>query len=245
MPAKKPISTAKKASKDVAASKPSKAKKLSLEASPTMNHEPTEEKKQPFITPTPSFTNTPMPNSSKEKQDKPKSKLATANNTVKDASSKPEVNPKWANFIKKQHERLLHLKDVVLDSMNAVAKDALRVKAEGSEANAFGMHQADAGSDAYDRDFALSILSQEQNSLYEIDEALKRVENGSYGICEISGKKIPQARLEALPFTRYTVECQAELEKQNRYKARQPVTSLFNLDEEAGDDDDGSSDSKD
>ena len=48
------------------------------------------------------------------------------------------------------------------------------------------MHQADAGSDAYDRDFALSILSQEQNSLYEIDEALKRIDDGSYGVCEIS-----------------------------------------------------------
>ena len=59
--------------------------------------------------------------------------------------------------------------------MNGVAKDSLRSRAEGSEASAFGMHQADAGSDAYDRDFALSLLSQEQDSLYEIDEALKRI----------------------------------------------------------------------
>jgi RNA polymerase-binding transcription factor DksA len=59
-----------------------------------------------------------------------------------------------------------------------------------SEASAFGMHQADAGSDAYDRDFALSLLSQEQDALYEIEEALKRVEAGTYGICEMSGKPI-------------------------------------------------------
>jgi DnaK suppressor protein len=138
-------------------------------------------------------------------------------------------------FEHRQREKLLALKDTLLDSMNGVAKDSLRSRAEGSEASAFGMHQADAGSDAYDRDFALSLLSQEQDSLYEIDEALKRIENGTYGVCEMSGKLIPHARLEALPFTRYTVECQAELEKRNRFqRVRQPVISLFGLSEEEG-----------
>lgn len=123
--------------------------------------------------------------------------------------------------------------------MSGVAKDTLRSRAEGSEGSAFGMHQADAGSDAYDRDFALSLLSQEQNSLYEIDMALKRIDNGKYGVCEISGKAIPQPRLEALPFTRYTVECQADLEKNSRFRARQPVTPIFNVgdDDSDGDDD--------
>jgi RNA polymerase-binding transcription factor DksA len=132
--------------------------------------------------------------------------------------------------------------------MNGVAKDSLRSRAEGSEASAFGMHQADAGSDAYDRDFALSLLSQEQDSLYEIDEALKRIEIGTYGICEMSGKAIPHARLEALPFTRYTVECQAELEKRNRLqRIRQPVVSLFGLSDEesAEEDEESSSETKD
>jgi len=151
-------------------------------------------------------------------------------------------------FHVKQRERLLALKDTLLDSMSGVARDSLRSRADGSEASAFGMHQADAGSDAYDRDFALSLLSQEQDSLYEIDEALKRLETGSYGVCEMSGKPIPHPRLEALPFTRYTVQCQAELEKRNRFqRVRQPVTSLFGLNEDEGgdgDDDDSSSDSK-
>lgn len=166
-----------------------------------------------------------------------------------DAPATPAENGKQSVFFGKQRERLLALKDTLLDSMNGVAKDSLRSRAEGSEASAFGMHQADAGSDAYDRDFALSLLSQEQDSLYEIDEALKRIELGSYGVCEMSGKPIPHARLEALPFTRYTVECQAELEKRNRFqRVRQPVTSLFGLaDEEGGetDDEDTSSDTKD
>ncbi|HEY4257074.1 MAG TPA: TraR/DksA C4-type zinc finger protein [Candidatus Udaeobacter sp.] len=136
-------------------------------------------------------------------------------------------------FIHKQKEKLLQLRDAMVDSMAGVAQDTLRSRAEGSEASAFGMHQADAGSDAYDRDFALSLLSQEQDALYEIDEALKRIELGTYGKCEMSGKSIPHARLEAIPFARFTVECQSQLEKQSRAsRVRQSVTSLFGLTEE-------------
>ena len=136
-------------------------------------------------------------------------------------------------FIRKQKEKLLQLRDAMVDSMAGVAQDTLRSRAEGSEASAFGMHQADAGSDAYDRDFALSLLSQEQDALYEIDEALKRIELGTYGKCEMSGKSIPHARLEAIPFARFTVECQSQLEKQSRAsRVRQSVTSLFGLTEE-------------
>lgn len=177
---------------------------------------------------------------------KPASGSKTA--APEDQALPPHDGKNQQQFFQQQRERLLALKDTLLDSMSGVAKDSLRSRAEGSEASAFGMHQADAGSDAYDRDFALSLLSQEQDSLYEIDEALKRIENGTYGTCEMSGKPIPQARLEALPFTRYTVECQAELEKRSRYqRQRQPVSSLFGLtDEEGGegDDEESSSDQK-
>jgi len=141
-----------------------------------------------------------------------------------------KTNLKLNPFLTKQRARLLQLKDTLLDSMSGVARGNLHA---GSETSAFGMHQADAGSDAYDRDFALSILSQEQNSLYEIDEALKRIENGDYGKCEICNKPIPHVRLEARPFTRYTVDCQEELEKrQYRQNARLPINSLFGLTEE-------------
>jgi RNA polymerase-binding protein DksA len=125
---------------------------------------------------------------------------------------------------------LLELKDSLVDSMNGMANETLRARAEGSEASAFGMHQADAGSDAYDRDFALSLLSKEQDALYEIDEALKRIDNGTYGTCEMSGKPIPQARLEALPFARFTIECQAEYEREvGSGGSRRPLRSLFGL----------------
>ena len=142
-------------------------------------------------------------------------------------------------FVRAQKEKLLQLRDAMVDSMAGVAQDTLRARAEGSEASAFGMHQADAGSDAYDRDFALSLLSQEQDALYEIDEALKRIDLGTYGKCEMSGKPISRARLEAIPFARFTVECQSQLEKQSKAsRVRQSVTSLFGLtDEEARDGD--------
>jgi len=138
-------------------------------------------------------------------------------------------------FTSGQREKLLQLRDAMVDSMAGVAQDTLRSRAEGSEASAFGMHQADAGSDAYDRDFALSLLSQEQDALYEIDQALKRIELGTYGVCEMSGKPIMHARLEAIPFARFTVECQSQLEKQNKAsRVRQSVTSLFGLTDEEG-----------
>jgi RNA polymerase-binding transcription factor DksA len=136
-------------------------------------------------------------------------------------------------LIRQQKQKLLQLRDAMVDSMAGVAQDTLRSRAEGSEASAFGMHQADAGSDAYDRDFALSLLSQEQDALYEIDQALKRIELGTYGKCEMSGKSIPRARLEAIPFARFTVECQSQLEKQSKAsRVRQSVTSLFGLTDE-------------
>jgi RNA polymerase-binding transcription factor DksA len=94
--------------------------------------------------------------------------------------------------------------------MTGTNREAIRSSPEGSEASGSGMHQGDAGSDAYDRDFALSMLAKEQDALYEIEEALHRIKKRIYGICEMSGKRIPTPRLEAIPFARLTVECQAQ-----------------------------------
>jgi len=153
-------------------------------------------------------------------------------------AGRPMVIEKWTPppeisrsvFNKKQRTRLLELKDSLMDSVSGMANDQLRARAEGSESSAFGMHQADAGSDAYDRDFALSLLSKEQDALYEIEEALKRLDGGTYGVCEMCGKNIPQARLEALPFARFTVDCQSEYEREVvSGNGRRPVRSLFGL----------------
>jgi DnaK suppressor protein len=161
---------------------------------------------------------------------KPAKTAAAAPAAAANGRPAPAKPGKITPFMKTQRERLRALRDTMLDSMAGVAKDTLRSRPEGSEASAFGQHQADAGSDAYDKDFALSLLSQEQDALYEIEEALKRIESGTYGVCEMSGKPIPHARLEALPFARLTVECQAEFERTKRQnRSRVPVTSLFGL----------------
>jgi RNA polymerase-binding transcription factor DksA len=130
-------------------------------------------------------------------------------------------------FLERQKGRLLELRDHFLDQMQSVAQDSLRSRSENNEASAVGQHQADAGSDAYEKDFALSLLSAEQDALYEIEEALKRIEMGTYGVCEMSNKIIPPARLEAIPFARFTVECQQQLEKENRGRRRWDTAPQF------------------
>jgi RNA polymerase-binding transcription factor DksA len=139
---------------------------------------------------------------------------------------------KMTPFLIKQKKRLTDLRDAYLNSIEGVASETIRQRPEDGANSAFGMHQADAGSDAYDRDFALSLLGKEQDALYEINEALKRIEQGVYGICEMSAEKIPHERLEALPFTRYTVGCQERIERQQMGgRWNRPVRSLFGLDD--------------
>ena len=132
---------------------------------------------------------------------------------VKRAYVRPETLAKLTIFQKKQQKKLMDLSDQIMDMMYGMQQDTIKNLAEGSEANGSGMHQADAGTDSYDRDFALNVLSKEANALDEIKEALQRLELGTYGICESSGAKIPQARLEAIPFARLTVECQSQIER--------------------------------
>ena len=145
---------------------------------------------------------------------------------------------KMTPFLKKQKQRLVELRDAYLNSIEGVASETIRN--EGGDSSAFGMHQADAGSDAYDRDFALSLLGKEQDALYEINEALKRIETGTYGLCEGTGVQIPEERLEAMPFARYSVTYQEKLERsQMSGRWSRPVHSLFGLDnaDDAADDD--------
>src|SRR6266567_9069334 len=98
--------------------------------------------------------------------------------------------------------------------MNGLAKESAQ------EMAGFSLHMADSGTDNFDRDFALSLLSSDQDAVYEIEEALKRIERNTYGVCELTGKTIPRARLEAIPWTRFTVEAQAQLEKDGALRSR-------------------------
>ena len=128
-------------------------------------------------------------------------------------------------FAKKQYQRLLDLRDGILDAMYGVTHDTLK-NTDSMETGGGGMHTGDAGSDSYDRDFALNLLAKEQDALNEIEQAITRAETGVYGICEMSGERIPNERLEAIPFARYTVDCQAMWEKENGTK-RHAAASEF------------------
>jgi RNA polymerase-binding transcription factor DksA len=127
----------------------------------------------------------------------------------------PETKPVvLKGFAKAQYQKLLDLRDDLLDAMYGVTHETLK-NTDGMETGAGGQHTGDAGSDSYDRDFALNLLAKEQDSLSEIEQAISRCERGVYGICEMSGEKIPKERLEAIPFARYTVQCQARWEQEN------------------------------
>lgn len=77
---------------------------------------------------------------------------------------------------------------------------------------------AETGTDNFERETALNIASVESERLAEIDDALKRIADGTYGICEGSGKPIPKKRLEVFPSARYCVEYQEEIERAQKQR---------------------------
>jgi len=123
---------------------------------------------------------------------------------------------------------LLELRDHLIDGVNFLASDNLkRSNREASgELSGYSLHMADAGTDNFDREFALSLVSNEQDALYEIEEAIKRLEAGTYGACQMCEKLIRKERLEAVPFARMCVQCQSSLEKDKRRPA--PPGGIFN-----------------
>ena len=121
-----------------------------------------------------------------------------------------KVKAEWQKYC----QRLLDLREQLLGQMNGLAKESAQ------ELPGYSLHMADSGTDNFDRDFALSLLSSDQDAIYEIEEALKRIVKGTFGVCELTGKPIPKARLEAIPWTRFTVEAQAQLEKEGALRQR-------------------------
>ena len=121
-----------------------------------------------------------------------------------------KVKREWQKFC--QH--LLELREQLTKQMNGLAQESAQ------EMAGYSLHMADSGTDNFDRDFALSLLSSDQDAVFEIEEALKRIERKTYGVCELTGKNIPRARLEAIPWTRFTVEAQAQLEREGALKSR-------------------------
>jgi DnaK suppressor protein len=128
---------------------------------------------------------------------------------------KSRINPKWESNYRHLRELQAHF----LRQRGNLVEDA------NEERPTFSEHMADAGTDSYDRDFALGMLSSDQNALYEIEEAIQRIENGTYGICESTGKPIQRRRLDVIPWTRFTLEAEEQLEQRGAFNR----TRLGNL----------------
>lgn len=129
---------------------------------------------------------------------------------TRDHSSPRRIKPEWQKY----YNHLLELREQLMHQMNGLAKESAQ------EIPGYSLHMADSGTDNFDRDFALSLLSSDQDAVYEIEEALKRIERNTYGVCELTGKTIPKARLEAIPWARFTVQAQAQLEREGALRQR-------------------------
>ena len=121
-----------------------------------------------------------------------------------------KIKSEWTKY----YQHLLELRERLVHQMNGLAKES------AEEMAGYSLHMADSGTDNFDRDFALSLLSSDQDAVYEIEEALKRIEKDTYGVCELTGKPIPRARLDAIPWTRFTVEAQAQLEREGALRQK-------------------------
>ena len=143
---------------------------------------------------------------------------------------------------KRFYRLLVDLRSHLTEDIERHSEETLKrsAKDDAGDLSAYGQHMADAGTDTFDRDFALSMVASEQEALAEIDAAIKRINDGTYGICEITQKPIAKERLLAVPFTRYSAEAQKNLER-NRHRARTQAGLFGEMGEEGSKmmDDDG------
>jgi DnaK suppressor protein len=131
--------------------------------------------------------------------------------------SLPQTNetPLTAADIEHFKQMLLEKRREILSNVNEMEDETLkksRLNAAG-DLSSMPIHMADIGTDNYDQEFTLGLMDSERNLLKEIDDALQRIEQGVYGICEGTGRQIQKARLEAEPWARYCVEYARKLEQ--------------------------------
>jgi RNA polymerase-binding transcription factor DksA len=133
--------------------------------------------------------------------------------TTNAATSQP-VPRKWERY----YQLLIDMRDHLKEVLDLHTRETLKrsVAEDSGDISKLSSHMADNGTDTFERDFALNLVSNEQEALLEIELAINRIFKGTYGVCEITGKPINSERLEAVPFTRFSLEGQAQHEKQNR-----------------------------
>jgi RNA polymerase-binding transcription factor DksA len=135
---------------------------------------------------------------------KSRAKKAATNDILPNNGQPQKVPRKWAEHFK----HLMELREKLSRERRTLKDEA------AEESPTYSLHMADAGTDSYDRDWALGMLSTEQNALYEIEQALDRIRRGTYGICEATGKPIKPERLAAIPWTRFSADAEKQLESE-------------------------------
>jgi RNA polymerase-binding transcription factor DksA len=130
------------------------------------------------------------------------------------AGSPNPGQPKVEKKYEKYYNLLLELRKEVREELHLHSNDTLK-RSQKDDAGDISI-SVDAGTDNFDRDFALSLLSTEQDALKEIEAAINRIHKGTYGLCEVTGEPINPERLEAVPFTRFSVEGQKQYESSAR-----------------------------
>jgi len=101
------------------------------------------------------------------------------------------------------------MKNQLAQSVKGTSAEVKKIE----EGTGYSQHQADQGTDDFDRTISLEVTSGEYNILRQIERALEKIEENTYGICDVSGEDIPLPRLEAVPYANMTVKAQEQLEK--------------------------------
>ena len=111
--------------------------------------------------------------------------------------------------VEKIKKKLLEMKNQLSQSIYGATEEVKEI----DKGKGYSQHQADEGTDDFDKTITLEVSNKEFSILKQIDRALEKIEEGSYGICDLSGKNIPKARLDAIPYANMTVEIQEKYEK--------------------------------
>ena len=121
-----------------------------------------------------------------------------------------KLDAKKLDFFKKL---LLRIKAQIQGDIRSMADESDGDQADKGDLSGHAMHMADVATDMYDREFNLSLASNDREILQKVDAALDRIEKKTYGICLKSGKRIPESRLKAIPYAEYCLEVQEELDR--------------------------------
>lgn len=154
----------------------------------------------------------------KAKKTSKKSSKKSSKRSVKKSSKKPIKTLKIRRLPKKEldiyKKMLFQLRSKIAGDLQQIEGDSL----SGNQPSHSGelSDVADLATDNYDRELNIGLASNEQQLLNDIDVALKRIEEGTYGVCEIYGTQIPKKRLLAMPYTRLSMKAQEEEEKNKR-----------------------------